>query len=202
MSRHVSKLDKTIRVIGFSIYLSLVVSLISLFFKDFRFSATLFFISLVYFIIIFTILTKTRNIHFNILIRRKSLEKSNIIYKSDFHLAKLKHFKALFVALMIFLLSIALVYFYRNSILLGVIVLGLAAFTSFYFFIHKIDIYALTEGIVFDYGEFIVLLKWNELKSYKIKGNHVLVYLKEKDIRRGFFVDHPERFEKILKRYI
>ena len=202
MSRHVSRLDKAVRVVGFSLYLSLVISIISLFFQDVKFAISLFLVSAAYFILLFAILAKTRNIHFNILMSRKSLKKSGIIYRTEFHLAKLPHLKALFAFITAFLLFTAVFYASRSNFTLFAVSLILAIFTFLYFYLHKIKVYAIAEGLVFDYGEFVVLLQWNELKKYEIKGNHIIVYLKEKNIKRGFYTDSPGKLGKILKKFI
>ena len=202
MSRDVGKADKLLRIVGFSIYLSLVISAISLFFRNLDFTARLFLGSLVYFILIFTALTLTNNIHFNVLLSRKFLEKAKAFCKSRFHLAKLRHFRMLFAFIIAFLAFAAIAYFSKADYGLAMVVLILSIFTCFYFLVHKISVYAIKEGIAFDYGEFIVLFKWKELKKYEIRKNHIILHLKEKNIQRGFYVDNPGQFEKVLRKFI
>ncbi|MBW3022874.1 hypothetical protein KY308_02125 [Candidatus Woesearchaeota archaeon] len=202
MSKNVSKADKAIRVILFSVYLAAIISIISLFFKSPKFSLSLFFVSLAYFIIIFAVLSVTKNIHFNVLLKRKTLEKAKSFYHTKFHLAKLSHFRILFTVSIIFLAAVAVYYLLKNSILLAIIVVILAAFTYLYFYVHKVHVVAIKEGLAFDYGEIIALLQWNEIKDYKIKANHVILNLKEKRIKRGFYVDNPKQCESVLKKFI
>lgn len=202
MSRHVSSPDKAVRIIGFSLYLALVIAAISLFFRSFEFSTYLFLASSIYFILLFAILAITKNIHFNILMSRKSLRKAKALYKSEFHLARLRHFSILFKVIIVFLAFSAAVYIYKEIFALAVITAILGLVVYLYFYVHKIRLYAINEGIVFDYGEFIVLLRWGEIKSYEIRKNHVIVHLKEKNIRRGFYVENPEKLGKILKKFI
>ncbi|MEM4336842.1 MAG: hypothetical protein QXG86_02445 [Candidatus Woesearchaeota archaeon] len=202
MSNYVSVADKAIRIIGFSVYLSLLVFVVSLLLKDLKFSAILFFVSFFYFAIIFILLTTTKNIHFNILIKRDILKKKLILYQGKFCLAKTKTFRILFLIAIIFLCVTAIFYFYKENFLLSLISIILIISASFYFFFNKISIYIIKEGVVFDYGKFIVLLRWEEIKAYSIKDNRVVLFLKGKNIRRTFYVKDKHKIEKILKYHI
>jgi len=199
MSRDVSKLDKLLRIVGFSLYLSFIVFFFFLFFSGLRISLSVFIISTIYFIAVFLALTVTRHIHFNILLRRKQIRKT--LFDSSYSLKKFAIFRFLSRLVLILLLAMAGFYFYHNLPFHATTLVIIAVFSYVYFNIHKIGIHVINEGLVFDYGQFIVLLKWSEIKKIALKGNHGVVELKEKYIERRFYVEHAEKFRNVVRKF-
>lgn len=202
MSRDVSNLDKLVRIIGFSLYLSFIIFFFFLFFRGLKFSFSLFLISTLYFIIIFLILTATKHIHFNVLLRRAQIAKEKSLFNSVYPLSRFRFFNALNWIMILLLAVMAGIYFYYFKPIHGAALLAILALSYFYFTVHKIGIHVVKEGIVFDYGQLIVLLQWKEIKKIRFKGNHVLIDLKEKHIKRRFYIDNPEDFKKVAKKFI
>ncbi len=200
MSKDVSRLDKLIRVVGFSLYLSFIIFFIFLFFRGLVFSLSLFFLSVGYFILIFVILTWTKHIHFNVLLRRKQLKKT--FFDAVYPLAKIKIFNILSWIIIALLVITAVFYIYHSRPIHGVALIVIALLTYFYFHIHNIGIHIIKEGLAFDYGQIIALIKWKEIKKMKLKDRHVLVVLKEKNIKRHFYIENPDKFKKAASKFI
>jgi len=199
MSRDVSEPDKILRIIIFSLYLAFIVFFFFLFFKGLQFSLIVFYVSTVYFIIIFLVLALTKNLHFNVLLKRKDLKRT--LFNSYYPLTKFAIFKVLSWVSIACLAIMAGFYFYFGLWVHAIVLLVIAVFTFFYFHWHKIGIHIIKEGIAFDYGELIVLLKWDEIKKITIKGKHVFAELKEKRISRRFYIQNPEGFRKAVRKF-
>ncbi len=200
MSRDVSKLDKAVRIIGFSLYISFIVFFFFLFFRGLEFSLQMFLISTVYFVIILFLLTITKHIHFNVLLRRKQIKKS--LFDSHYPLARFKPFLALSWVVIALLAIMAVIYFYYSMPVHATALIIIGAMSYAYFHIHRIGVHIMKEGIAFDYGNFIVLFQWSEIKRIHIKGNHVILDLKEKYIRRRFYIDEPQKFKKVASKFM
>jgi len=200
MSRNVSRIDKFLRITGFSLYLSFIIFFFFLFFRGPAFSLTLFAVSTIYFMILFLLLSATGHVHFNVIINRSRLKKS--LYDSVYPLARFRLFGALSFIILAFLVVMAAIYFYYAMPVHGASLIVIAALSYFYFHLHKIGVHVMGEGIAFDYGQLVVLLQWDEIKRIKIKGNHAVAELKEKSIKRRFYIKEPGLFRKAARKFI
>lgn len=198
MSRDVSMLDKFVRIVGFSLYLSFIVFFFFLFFKGFRFSLIVFLVSTVYFMLIFLALMLSNHIHFNVLLKRSQVK--NALFTSVYPLKRFKILKIFSWVAIAMLLLMAGFYLYLKMPVHAATLILIAVFTYLYIHMNKIKVHVINEGIAFDYGQFIVLLQWKEIKKISVKGNHVVAELKEKHIKRKFYVEHPEKFKKIVNK--
>ncbi len=199
MQKSVSEPDKILRIVLFSVYLAFIVFFVFLFFKGLKFSLIVFYVSTAYFVIVFLFLAITRNLHFNILLSRKDIRRT--LFSSNFPLTKSMFFKAISWVAIGCLAVMTGFYFYFGLWVHATVLLVIALFAYFYFNHHKIGIHVISEGIAFDYGEIIVLLQWSEIKKITVKGNSVVAELKEKRIKRKFYVNNPEEFRKIVKKF-
>jgi hypothetical protein len=199
MSREVKSLDKFLRIVGFSLYLSFIIFFFFLFFKGLKFSATTFIFSTIYFILIFIALAISKNLHFNVLLSRKQLK--HTLFNSYYPLSRFKSFSIVSWLSIAFLLIMAIIYLYFNMPLHAIILMIIAGFTFIYVHKHNIVLHVLNQGIAFDYGEIIALLRWDEIKKISIQGNHVTVELKEKKIKRKSYVEHVDEFRKVVRKF-
>lgn len=199
MSKKVSEIDKIFRIILFSIYLAFIIFFFFLFFKGLNFSLIVFYVSTVYFILIFLILAFTKNLHFNVLLSRKKLH--NAIFDSYYNFTRFTFYKVISWVAIGLLLVMTGFYYYLGLWVHATVLLVIAVFAYFYFNHHRIGVHVIHEGLAFDYGEIIVLLQWDEIKKIEINGNHIVAELKEKRIRRKFYVEHPEEFRKAVKKF-
>lgn len=200
MSKYVSKKDKFLRVFGFSAYISAVLAVLAAIFIDVSTAVYIFIISFVYFLVIFLVLVKTKNIHFNILIKHHHLKK--VIYQVPHRLIDMPA-SAVFFWIGTAILGLAVVFFtIKENFVFVFMLVALLIMNYAYFYKHTIMVYLTKQGLAVDYGHWITLTRWNEFKSFEIKGRHARFCLKEKNVHRWIPVDHPKKFRQVVKKFV
>lgn len=200
MSRHVSNLDKFIRILTFSLALSLVVAFAAWYFYFDVYVVPVFFISLIYFFVLFVILTMTENIHYPILIKRENIK--NVLYESHYHPSHHIATRIVFAAesVLFLLLFFIFISMYAFTHAVGLVVIWLLSLA--YFYKHKVRYCLTKEGVVFDYGIVTTLILWDEIRNYSVKGHFVVLHLKYKEINRKLWVSDVKLFEKAIKKFV
>jgi len=201
MSRYVSKGDKLKRILGFSIYLALIVSFVSLLFIDSSILIVLIFIiSIVYFYLIFYFLASTKHIHFNVLLNREEIK--DILYKTEYKIIDFVFMKFVFIIEAIILTFLFFAFYSEEKNVQATAVAILFIFSYIYLFVHKIKVYLTEQGIIFDYLIFVALIRWDEIKNIDIKKNEAIIHIKQKHIKRRILLERPKKFEKIVKTHL
>ncbi len=200
MSKYVSKTDKFLRVLGFSAGISFLLAILAGIFIDTSTAVYIFIFSFIYFLLIFLYLYKTKNLHFNILIKAHHIK--NVVYKIEHHIVDLPASKTSFwVGTAI--LALAIIFFtLKNNFIFVFMLIVLLIFNHFYFFRHTVYLYFTKTGLAIDYGHFITMTRWNEFDRVEIKGRYARFYLKEKKVHRTIPVDNVKEFKKVVKKFI
>jgi hypothetical protein len=200
MSRKVSKFGKALRVVGISFYLAVVFAgMMFYFFEDFNMAVIGFFSSLVYFSLILSFLIATNNIHFPILVDKDQIK--DVKFESTYKLIWFESIRIFFSFMVIIMILLIAYFVYIRLPNPTVGLLILLVFLLYYFPNHRIRYYVAKEGVIFNYGGFIVLLRWQEITSVVIKGNHVELLLRNKKVKRKLIVREIKEFEAAVKKF-
>jgi hypothetical protein len=200
MSKYVSKKDKFLRILGFSVCISALLGILAEMFIDTSTAFWIFIFSFVYFLLIFLFLYKTKNLHFNVLIQQHHIEK--VIYKIEHNIIDLPASKAFFW-IGTAILALAMVFFtFQRNYVFTLLLFMLFAINYIYFFRHKITIYFTKTGLAIDYGHWITMTRWDEFDRVETKGRHARFYLKEKKVHRSIPIDNKKEFNKVVKKFV
>ncbi len=199
MSLEISKQTKVLRILLISIFLGLFVGAIIFYYsEDLLLSTGGFLASLFYFIAIMWWLTATKNIHFPVTISKKEIK--DVYFESNYKSVQLKSVRVMFIAAVLFLMFAVVYYTYQQQSEMTVGLLILTVFIIYYFTNKKIEYYVTKQGIIFNYGQFIVLLKWNEIKGIKVHDSEAELLLENKKVKRKLIVNDILGFEWAVKK--
>ena len=200
MSKYVSKKDKFLRILGFSVCISALLGILGGMFIDTSTAFWIFIFSFIYFLLIFFFLYKTKNLHFNVLIQPHHIEK--VVYKIEHKIIDLPASKAFFwIGTVILALAIVFFSFQRNYVFILLLSM-LLVINYLYFFRHIITIYFTKTGLAIDYGHWITMTRWDEFDRVEIKGRHARFYLKEKHVHRSIPIDNIKEFKKVIGKFV
>lgn len=198
MSVHVSVPSKLFRAAAYSAYLSIILSFAIFFFFGANISANEFLFSTAYFLAILLFLAITKNIHFPMLVNRSSIK--NPLYKSRHrhHYSKTLLYSAI-ASILLLAMSIAAFLMAKSYIHAAALAAILILIISFLFSSYT-EISVAKEGMFFDYGAFVALLRWNEISSISLKGNSAVISIEGKNVKRRIAAEHPEAFRKAVSK--